>query len=140
MDGVILRSSSSYYSTSFLLAIFIYIGETYHTFYWMLWFIYVLVPIIDQTLPPSLSNPTPEEEKVLMKQKRFLIPIYLFMLMTWVTYIWGLGYLYRTEMNWFQFFNFCLVFGNIGILSMLYDHELFNKKNKIGRFFENFLI
>ena len=137
MDGLILRSSSSYYGNIFLLGAFIYICETYHTFYWMLWVMYVLIPIIDHILPPSLSNPTPEQEKVLMKQKRFLIPIYLFIVMTWVTYAWAFNYLYKTEMTWFQFLTFCLVFGNIGILSLLYDHELFHKKDTLGRLIGN---
>ena len=133
MDGLILRSSSSYYGNIFLLGVFIYVCETYHTFYWMLWVMYVLIPIIDHFLPPSLSNPTPEEEKVLMKQKRFLIPIYLFLAMSWITFFWGLGYLYKTEMTWFQFLTFSVVFGNIGILSLEHGHELIHKKGKIGR-------
>ena len=137
MDGVIIRSSGTYYGSIFLLGIFIYVCETYHTFYWMLWVMHVLIPLIDHFLPPSLSNPTPEEEKVLMKQKRFLIPIYLFIIMSWITFFWGLGYLYKTEMTWFQFLTFTLIFGNFGILSMLHDHELLHKKDKLGRLIGN---
>ena len=135
MDGLILRSSSSYYGTTLLLVIFIYVCETYHTYYWVLWVMYALVPIIDWMLPPSTSNPSPEEEKALMNQKRFLIPVYLLIVMTWVTYVWGFNYVYKTEMSWLQFLTFTLIFGNFGILSMLYGHELLHKKNKLGRIF-----
>ena len=137
MDGQLLRSSSSYYGNILLLGIFIYISETYHTYFWMLWVMYVLIPIADHIIPPSLSNPTPEEEKVLIKQKRFLIPIYLFIIMNWITYFWSFSYLYRTEVTWFEFLTFCFVFGNIGIIGMEYDHELIHKKDKIGRLVGN---
>lgn len=134
MDGQLLRSSSSYYGNILLLVAFIYISETYHTFYWILWVMYVIVPIVDHILPPSLSNPTPEEEKKIISQKRFLIPIYGFLFMSWITFFWSLDYLYRTEMSYFQFITFALILGNVGIICFIYDHELYHKKGQFGRF------
>ena len=135
MERSILQSSSSYYGNIGLLAAFIYFAEYYHSFFWVLWVVYALVPILDHFLPPSLYNPTAEEEKVLLNQKlRWVVPIYLFIAMCWITLFWSIDYVYRTPMTPFEFLCFGLILGNIGIICFEYDHELYHRKDKLARF------
>lgn len=133
MVRAILGSHLPYYLNSGILALFIYVTEYYHQPFVLLWIIYTLIPLIDQIIPPDNVNPTPEEEKILKKQWKWRVPIYLFIFMEWVVLFWSFSYVTRYDISLIQYVFFLLALSHASAIGFLFSHELFHKKDTIGK-------
>jgi alkane 1-monooxygenase len=107
--------------------------EYYNQPYFVIWVIYSLIPFLDQIVPPDNTNPTPEEEKLLKSQWKWKIPIYLFIFMEWVTLLWSFSYISRNDLSLLNYLVFVLALSNVSAIGFLFSHELFHKKDTLGK-------
>lgn len=65
------------------------ISEVYFSnFFMIVWIPYVLYPLLDFILPVDHSNVTTERVRLMEKDKRFLIPVYLVWILDICVFIW----------------------------------------------------
>ena len=56
----------------------------------VIWSFYVLIPIIDILLPVDEKNLSLKQTKLFEKDKRFLLPLYIYMALDFAAFIWAL--------------------------------------------------
>lgn len=102
----------------------------------MIWFIYSLVPFMDEFLALDLRNPTKEESKSLEKELRFKLPLYITLFVDWFSTVFLLNYVTTNpDMNLFIFIGCLVVSGNLAAVNINISHELMHKDNKLDQFF-----
>jgi alkane 1-monooxygenase len=100
----------------------------------MIWYIYVFVPIVDVILKLDHQNLTNEKSKKMEKDKRFLIPLYLYIVLDLCIWVWSM-YMFSTgSLNGLmEKIQFTLVIGNIGSLGMVIGHELLHRYETVHK-------
>ena len=98
-----------------------------------IWFIYAILPILDMIIPNDNINPTPEESKILSKQFKWKIPIYLLLFAEWYALYFSMRMFSTYSMPLHYFLLASISFGHANAIGFLFAHELFHKKNKIDR-------
>jgi alkane 1-monooxygenase len=93
-----------------------------------------LLPLLDIILPIDKINPDDDDHKKLVNEMRFVIPVYLSVIMDWVGYLWGINYIMKNNLG--LLFNFGTIFGIITMEATNFNmaHELFHKKSFISKF------
>jgi alkane 1-monooxygenase len=119
-----------YYINSFIVLSLIFSFESHRNQFFGLWVIYAVLPLIDMVIPNDNINPTPEESKILAKQFKWKIPLYLFILVEWYAAYFSLWICTTFELSAFQLFIHVISLGHTHAIGFLFAHELFHKKNK----------
>lgn len=68
----------------------------YGNFFMLIWIVYVLLPLIDYILPVDHSNVPEQRVRVLEKDSRFLIPLYLVSFLDIGILVWSI---YKVSMG-----------------------------------------
>ena len=105
--------------------------EYYHNnFFMYLWQIYVIIPILDYTVPVDNYNPSEKRARLMEKDKRYLIPLYCVYFIDLFTTVWFLhrvstGDIATTFGN-MVYYAICLA--HIGAMNSVVGHELLHRK------------
>ncbi len=108
------------------------LGEIYFkNFFITVWIPYVLLPLLDYILPVDHSNVPEARVRVLEKDPRFLIPLYVifvedFCILFWVIWMVSQGQVGQTPMS---FLLYALCAAQPGAVNAAVGHELFHRKN-----------
>ena len=93
----------------FVIGIF---SELYfNNFFMIVWIPYVVLPIIDYMMPVDHSNVTEDRVRIMERDKRFIVPLYLiwfmdFAILYWLMYRVSMGEIGLTAGN-FIMYAFC---------------------------------
>ena len=113
--------------------IFFYLGNNTH---WVLWILYVFAPLLDRYFSPDTENLTKKASKDFEKDKRFLIPLYLFFIFDFTNYFWCL---YQFTNADFSGLMHRLVFifsqSHFAALGMVVGHELLHRRETVHKIF-----
>jgi alkane 1-monooxygenase len=93
----------------------------------LIWFLYGIVPLIDQIIKLDLKNPTKEEQKKLSREIRFKIPLYITVVFDWVFLIWGIKEIFTNTNGYFYSIGIFIVIGTLQSSSINISHEIFHK-------------
>lgn len=129
MVRAILDWHLPYYSPTLVACLIIYVTEYYNQPIIFLWINYVIFPILDMCFPEDNTNPTPEEEKILSKQFKWILPVFSFAIIEWVIFFWSFSYLQRHDLGILQFILFAFTISHVNGEGFLISHELFHKNN-----------
>lgn len=138
MVRAILDCHLPYYSPTLVVLLIIYTVEYHHQPIIFLWINYVIFPIIDWLCGNDEVNPTPEEEKILSKQFKWILPVLTFAATEWLIFFWSFSYLQRNEIGIMQFILFAFTVSHVNGEGFLISHELFHKKNIIYKIIGTF--
>lgn len=104
--------------------------------YFMIWFIYSLVPFLDEVLSLDLRNPTKEESQALEKELRFKLPLYITLFVDWLATVFLLNYVTtKPDLSLYSFIGCLIVAGNLAAVNINISHELMHKDNPLDQFF-----
>ena len=116
--------------------IMLYVSWEYlnHNVFILIWFLYVVVPIVDVLLPLDNYNLSNEEVKAFEKDKRFFIPLYLYMVIDFGFYFWGI-YLFATGSidSLLDKIMFTVTVAHAGAIGMTIGHELLHRRETIHK-------
>lgn len=103
----------------------------------MFWIIYVLIPLLDYTSPLDVKNRTPEEYKLLEKDRRYLIPLYTAWVMEAIQHYMAMDVIYyqSAELSWFELFIFVATLASGAAVGGAVGHELFHRKEIVHKIF-----
>ena len=74
-----------------VVLVFSWLSDYYYgNFFVLMWISYVGLPLVDYILPVDHSNIPEQRVRVLEKDSRFLLPLYLFWFMDLGTLIWAI--------------------------------------------------
>lgn len=98
------------------------------------WVAYSCLPVLDWAFPLDKKNLTSEEEKAFEKDKRFLIPLYTYWILDFMTYVWALNIVSSGEVQGVFYF-LCFTFGQsqLGGANAVVGHELFHRRETIHK-------
>lgn len=101
----------------------------------IVWIPYVLLPILDYVLPVDHSNVAENRVRILEKDRRFVIPLYLisvmdFAILFWCIYRVSVGEVGTTNAS-FLLWAFCA--SQSGAVHAAVGHELFHRRNTIDK-------
>ena len=121
--------------------VMIYVFLNYFSFYYMnhntqliLWLFYVLVPLIDMIAKPDTENLTHSVSKDYEKDKRFLIPLYLFFFNDYINFFWALyQFTYANFSGSLHRFVFIFSQSHFAALGLTVGHELLHRKEVIHK-------
>ena len=122
-----------YYINSVIVLSLIFSFDSHKNQFFGLWVIYAVLPLIDMIIPNDNINPTPEESKILSKQFKWKIPLYLFIFVEWYAAYFSLWICTTFELTTFQLFIHVISLGHTNSIGFLFAHELFHKKNLFDR-------
>lgn len=123
--------------------VLLYVAIVYLAYYWwnkniqiILWLFYVCIPLVDMAFKPDEENLSKAASKDYEKDKRFLIPLYSYVLISTVTYFWGL---YQFSTAEFSGILHRLVFlyslSHFGALGETVGHELLHRRETVHKIF-----
>ena len=98
------------------------------------WIFYALIPIIDFIIPNDTVNPSEEESKILSKQFKWRIPLYVLVICEWTAFFYMLIHRSRHETTWRYLIAESAVIGHRSSIQILLAHELFHRTGLIDRF------
>lgn len=102
----------------------------------MIVYFYIMVPVIDMILPLDHENMTSKKTKVLEKDPKFLIPLYLYWAMDTFTYFMGLYWFTFKQFNsLFDEVVYLLTVFHIGAVGMVIGHELLHRRELVHKIF-----
>ena len=133
MNRYMLFHSWPYYTISVLSMIYIISCHSFGSFWFFLWVVYAVIPLIDQFLPNDEANPTPEEEKVLAKQIKWDIPMYTWMAVETIGTFWSIWFVGTRSLSLTNFIGLVLTQGTIVGLGITVSHEMMHKKSLVWK-------
>jgi alkane 1-monooxygenase len=92
------------------------------------WIVYGAVPFLDLYLPLDKSNPTKEEAKLMEKDFRFRVPLYVITLCELYCFYSTINYLVKANLSWSQNLGIILTGGHFIATSVVVGHEFFHKR------------
>lgn len=105
-----------------------------HNYFAFLWYVYVLVPVIDIVLPVDHKNLTNAQVKAFEKDKRFLIPLYTYVVCDYACYFWGIYMFAFAEFySIFDKILFAFSISHLGAVGMVIGHELLHRHSLIHK-------
>jgi len=132
----LLFSTFQYYTIVALYIISMISIKYYDNPYFMVWFAYAFVPLMDEFLSLDIRNPTKEESKMMENQLRFKLPLYVTLFADWCMTLFLLNYVTtKPNLSLFTYFGCLLVAGNFAAININISHELMHKNNKLDQFF-----
>lgn len=102
----------------------------------MILYFYIIVPLFDMALPLDTINWTKEKAKILEKDPKFLIPLYLYWAVENCNYFFGLYWFSFREFN--SLFDECIFVITIvlaGAVGMVVAHELIHRREFVHKAF-----
>mmetsp|Transcript_17016 Transcript_17016/g.14948 ORF Transcript_17016/g.14948 Transcript_17016/m.14948 type:complete len:411 (-) Transcript_17016:117-1349(-) len=118
---------------TFLNYAFFYYGKNVH---WILWVFYVLVPGLDMIFKPDTKNLTNSASKEFEKDKRFLIPLYLFIINDYFNFFWSIYQFTYGDFNGiFHRIIFIYSQAHIASIGLVVGHELLHRRETIHKIF-----
>ena len=126
--------SLQYYSISLLHYIGYYTIDKYQNPYILIFIIFGLVPLFDIILPVDERNPTEAEYKILIKQNRFKIPIYLSVFTEWALYIWAFNQAMTKDYGTAYLIGLFIAQALGEAVAINLSHELNHKQSFISKF------
>ena len=132
----LLYSSFQYYTIVILYTLTLASIKYFDNPYFVIWFIYSFVPLLDEFLSMDLRNPTKEESKMMEKELRFKLPLYITLFFDWAVTLFLLNYVTMTpNLSLFTYVGCLFVAGNFAAVNINISHELMHKDNKLDQFF-----
>ena len=133
MVRLFLDSHWPYYAVSLLVLSYYPAVVWYDSYLYLLWIVYAIIPLLDTVIPLDEMNPTEEEEKVLMRQVKWKVPLVVYMLCDWGLFFWAMQRATSEEMTGMQLLIFGVSIGHMGGLGILVSHEIMHKRDKLSR-------
>ena len=100
----------------------------------IIWLIYISTPILDKILPIDTYNLNKKEIIAFEKDKRFLIPLYLYWLLDYFSYFWAMyTFTYGEFKGIFDEFSLVFVTSHIGGVALAIGHELLHRRQTIHK-------
>ncbi len=131
----LLFSTFQYYSIVVLYIFSVISIKQFDNPYLMIWFTYSSVPFLDEVLSMDLRNPTKEESKMMEKDLRFKLPLYITLFVDWLFTIYLLNYVSTNhDLGLFKFVGCLVLAGNFAAVNINISHELMHKNNKLDQF------
>jgi hypothetical protein len=111
-----------------IVLLIFYPANFYFRLPWVVLFVsYGVIPKLDNILKHDWLNPTLDEIKVLEKNQKFRIVLYLTMFLDWF-FLWrGLHAVYYNELTFWEMVPFMFMMHNASAVGFLVSHELFHK-------------
>ena len=127
------------YTGALFFAAALYTHITYDYLYLIVWISYVLIPLLDAVIPVDMTNIPAERSRVLEKDPRFLIPLYLMWVMDFglyfsLLYQVGTGSIAQTLPS-LIYYVFCSA--HFGAIDAAIGHELAHRKSLVHKVLGN---
>eukprot|EP01017_Pseudomicrothorax_dubius_P049580 TRINITY_DN923_c0_g1_i1.p1 TRINITY_DN923_c0_g1~~TRINITY_DN923_c0_g1_i1.p1 ORF type:complete len:414 (-),score=87.93 TRINITY_DN923_c0_g1_i1:458-1699(-) len=131
----LLFHSFQYYLTGFLEVLFIFSVRYLENPFILCWLAFAGIPLLDFLTPPDIRNPSKEEARRLSKELRFKIPVYVAVLVDWITEFWVINWLIQndTKQSPIIIIATILMIGLLGGLNINISHELVHKEDTFER-------
>jgi len=95
----------------------------------LIFLIYVIVPLVDYCLPLDHYNLEKRRAKAFEKDSRFLIPLYLYWVMDFVSYFWAIyTFTYSEFYGVYDQLLLIVVTAHIGGVSLTIGHEMLHRR------------
>lgn len=93
------------------------------------WIAYVLLPVLDLCLPLDEANPSPSQEKLLVQQARWRVPLFVYAVVDLCTVVWFLEYMAQAQLSLFALLAVLFTVGNFSTGGINVAHECMHKQD-----------
>jgi alkane 1-monooxygenase len=122
-----------YYLTSFLYIINLYFTHVYKNSFTLVFLVYGILPIAENYISFDIKNPTKQEQKILRKQFRWKIPLYMSIVLDWISLVSLMKVILYTEGSYIFKIGILISIGTIQGSSINVSHEIIHKKDKFSQ-------
>ena len=120
-----------------LMAIFFYSWYYLnHNVMISIWSLYVLAPILDIILPIDEKNLSKGVSEAFEKDIKFLVPLYVYMILDFFIYFWALyQFTYGEFYGTMDRINLLIAVGTLAAIGMVIGHELLHRRQLVHKIF-----
>jgi len=130
----LLHYSFQYYSVCVIQVCYFISVEYLHNPYYLILFVYGILPVLDIITPTDNKNPSEEDYKVMVKQDRFKIPVYLAIFLCWISYYWSIYKMLNNDHGLFFTAGILLATITLEATNFNMAHELSHKSGFMTKF------